>query len=69
MDPSVASIVVACIGTIGMLIGLSIKEFRSMAAKNSTEHGATLKKLDKVQDSIEKVGDRLNNHIDWHIKD
>lgn len=40
-----------------------------MAAKNSTEHGATLKKLDKVQDSIEKVGDRLNNHIDWHIKD
>lgn len=68
MDPAVASIVVAFIGTIGTLVGLSIKEFRSMGNKNSADHGAVMIKLNKVQDSVDKVGNRLDDHIDWHLK-
>lgn len=68
MDPAIASIIVASIGTIGTLVGLSVKEFRSMSNKNSADHGAVMIKLNKVQDSVDKVGDRLDDHIDWHLK-
>lgn len=68
MDPAIASIVVAVIGLIGTLAGLAIKEFKDMKVKNSADHGAVMIKLNKVQDSVEKVGERLDDHIDWHLK-
>ncbi len=68
MDPAIASIVVALIGLIGTILGLSIKEFKDMKNKNSADHGAVMLKLNKVQDSVDKVGDRLDDHIDWHLK-
>jgi hypothetical protein len=68
MDPAIASIVVAIIGLFGTIAGLAIKEFKDMKNKNSADHGAVMIKLNKVQDTVEKVGDRLNNHIDTHQK-
>lgn len=68
MDPAIASIVVALIGLFGTIVGLAIKEFKDMKNKNSADHGAVMIKLNKVQDTVEKVGDRLNNHIDTHQK-
>jgi hypothetical protein len=68
MDPATASIVVALIGLIGTILGLSIKEFKDMKNKNSADHGAVMLKLNKVQDSVDKVGERLDDHIDWHLK-
>lgn len=68
MDPAVASILVALIGAVSGLLGLAVKEFRSMKEKNDADHGAVMLKLNKVQKSVEKVGERLDDHIDWHLK-
>ena len=68
MDPAIASIIVALIGAISGLLGLAIKEFKSMKEKNDADHGAVMLKLNKVQKSVDKVGERLDDHIDWHLK-
>ena len=68
MDPAIASIIVAVIGVVGTVTGIAIKEFKDMKNKNSADHGAVMLKLNKVQDSVDKVGDRLDDHIDWHLK-
>jgi hypothetical protein len=68
VDPAVASILVALIGAVSGLLGLAVKEFRSMKEKNDADHGAVMLKLNKVQKSVEKVGERLDDHIDWHLK-
>lgn len=68
MDPALASIVVAIIGVFGSLAGLAIKEFKSMKKTNSEDHGQVMARLDKVQSSVDGVSERLNDHIDWHLK-
>ena len=68
MDPALASIIVALIGAASGLLGLAVKEFRSMKEKNNSDHGAVMLKLNKVQKSVDKVGERLDDHIDWHLK-
>jgi hypothetical protein len=68
VDPAFASIIVALIGAVSGLLGLAVKEFRSMKEKNDADHGAVMLKLNKVQKSVEKVGERLDDHIDWHLK-
>jgi hypothetical protein len=68
MDPAIASIVVAIIGVFGSLAGLAIKEFKSMKKTNSEDHGQVMARLDKVQTSVDGVSERLNDHIDWHLK-
>jgi hypothetical protein len=68
MDPAIASIIVAVIGVVGSLLGIAIKEFKNMKNQNSADHGAVMIKLNKVQNSVDKVGERLDDHIDWHLK-
>jgi hypothetical protein len=68
MDPALASIIVAVIGVFGTLAGIAIKEFKSMKKTNSADHGQVMARLDKVQDTVDGVSDRLNDHIDWHLK-
>ena len=68
MDPAIASIVVAIIGVFGTLAGISIKEFKAMKKTNSLDHGQVMQRLDKVQDTVDGVSYRLNDHIDWHLK-
>jgi hypothetical protein len=68
MDPALATIVVAVITTIGGLGGLAIKEFRGMRESNNRDHGAVMRKLDNVQTGVDKVAERLDDHIDWHLK-
>jgi hypothetical protein len=68
MDPAIASIVVAIIGLFGSIAVVAIKEFKDMKNTNSDDHAVVMLKLTKVQDIVEKVGDRLNQHIDTHQK-
>jgi hypothetical protein len=72
MSPELASIIVALIG----LLGIAIKEFRSMKKTNSRDHGAVMQKIGEVTQGlkdihhdVEKVADRLDSHIEWHLKD
>lgn len=67
MDPALASIIVALIGVFGSLAGIAIKEFKLMKQQNSNDHGAVVARLEKVQDSVDRVGERLDDHIDWHL--
>lgn len=68
MDPAIASIIVAVIGTVGSLVGIAIKEFRALRRENRADHGVVMLKLNKVQKSVDKVSDRLDDHIDWHLE-
>lgn len=68
MTDAWAVVAAAGITTLGGLIGLAIKEFRNMKIKNTEDHGAVMQKLEKVQDSVDGVSERLNDHIDWHLK-
>lgn len=67
MDPAIASIIVALIGAISGILGLAIKEFKDMRQRNEADHGAVMLKLNKVQKSVDRVGERLDDHIDWHL--
>lgn len=64
MDPALATIIVAVITTFGF----SIKEFKSMKKNNSLDHGQVMQRLDRVQDSVDHVAERLDDHVDWHLK-
>lgn len=68
MDPAVASIIVAFIGLIGTLGAVAIREFRELRKENRADHGAVMIKLNKVQKTVDKVSERLDDHIDWHLK-
>lgn len=70
MSAELASIIVALIG----LLGVAIREFRIMKKSNSRDHGAVMQKLGEVKQElkdihgdVEKVADRLDDHIDWHL--
>lgn len=64
MDPAIATIVVAVITTFGF----SIKEFKSMKKTNSLDHDHVVQRLERVQNSVDHVVERLDDHIDWHLK-
>lgn len=68
MDIGIATVIAAAITAFGGLVGLAIKEFRSMKKSNSEDHGQVMRRLDKVQDSVDHVAERLDDHIDWHLK-
>lgn len=72
MSPELASIIVALIG----LLGIAIREFRLMKKTNSKDHGAVMQKLGEVKQElkdihadVDKVADRLDSHIEWHLVD
>ena len=67
MDPAIASIIVAVIGTVGSLVGIAIKEFRALRRENRADHGVVMLKLNKVQKTVDRVSERLDDHIDWHL--
>lgn len=68
MDAGFATVIAAAVTTVGGLIGLAIKEFRAMKNANKRDHGQVMKRLDKVQHSVDHVAERLDDHIDWHLK-
>lgn len=68
MTDAWALVVAAGITTLGGLISLAIKEFKSMQRRNTSDHGAVMSKLDAVQEGVNNVSERLTDHIDWHLK-
>lgn len=75
MDIGTATVVSSIIGSVFGLIGLAVKEFRAMKKENKKDHGAVMQKLgemqyelDEVHSGIYRVAERLDDHIDWHLK-
>lgn len=69
MTAELATVIAASISAIGGLLGIAIHEFRDMKKKNDVDHGAVMLKLNKVQKGVERVAERLDDHMDWHLEE
>jgi hypothetical protein len=56
-------VVVALIG--GPMMWLLTKFDR----RNTEQHGANMSVLKSIEVKIDKIDDRLDGHIDWHLKE
>lgn len=68
MSEAWAIVIAAIVTSLGGLLGIAVHEFRQMKIRNSEDHGAVMGKLNDVQQGIKHVSDRLDDHIDWHLK-
>jgi hypothetical protein len=63
------AIVIAALVTGFTGIGASVlSSFKKMRQENRDDHGLVMQKLDSVKDGIESVSERLDSHIDWHLR-
>lgn len=35
--------------------------------RNTQQHGANMKVLERIESKVDKVDDRINGHIEWHL--
>jgi hypothetical protein len=35
--------------------------------RNTQQHGANMKVLERIEGKVDKVDDRINSHITWHL--
>jgi len=70
MDASVAAIIVALITTVGGIIVGFMQSFKKEAlsarVENRTDHAVVQAQLRMLHKSVDRVGDRLETHIDGH---
>lgn len=70
MDVGVAAIVVALITTVGGIIVGFMQSFKKEAlsarVENRTDHAVVQAQLRMLHKSVDRVGDRLELHIDEH---
>ena len=70
MDAGIASIWVACIGGSFSLLAIVLQRFRS---ENKKDHDTVMAMLrlmrraqDRTEDKVDKVSERLTDHIEKH---
>ena len=68
MNEATAIVVAAGITAFGGVSASAIAAFRKMRNENRADHGAVMQKLNDVGESIDSVSDRLDSHIEWHIR-
>ncbi len=68
MTEAWALIIAAAIPVLGTGVGFLIRELRSFRSENRQDHANVMNEMRKIKAGIDKVSDRLNNHIDWHMK-
>lgn len=54
----------AGVTTIGTVIVALIQRTRK---ENNRDHAENSHKLDRISQTVEKVAERLGDHIDWHM--
>lgn len=62
MGDWLAPVLVALIG--GPLMWLLHKFDR----RNTEQHGENLKVLNRIEQKVDKVDERMDNHIEWHFE-
>ena len=35
--------------------------------RNTEQHGANMKVLERIESKVDRVDERLSDHIDWHL--
>jgi len=66
MDTAIASIIVACIATVGSVLVAMIQKFRT---ENRKDHGAVMDALKDLHGDIKEVDEKIDGHIVWHLND
>lgn len=65
MDASIASLIgVVIAGIFSVLVSL-IQKTRK---ENKEDHNLVYESLQNLHEDVRSVGDKLDNHIDWHLK-
>lgn len=68
MNEAVAIVIAAVITAAGGIGAAAISAFKKMRKENRNDHGAVMAKLNNMGDALESVSDRLDSHIEWHIR-
>lgn len=68
MSDAWAIVIAALITAVGGIGATMLSSFKKMREENRSDHGQVMKKLDEVNDGLSSVSDRLDNHIDWHLR-
>jgi hypothetical protein len=62
--PTWAAILIAVVAPGGVIVTLLERTRR----ENNRDHAKNAAKLDRVIEVAEETRDRLNDHIDWHLR-
>lgn len=68
MDAGLATVLAASVTAVSGLLGASIKVFKDMHRENREDHGKVMNEILEVKQGVNTVSERLNDHIDWHLK-
>ncbi len=58
------AIIVALIAAVGGILAALVQKLR---VENKSDHGVVASLLRDLHDDVEKVEDKLDKHIDWHL--
>jgi hypothetical protein len=59
------TITVALIAAVGGILAALVQKSR---VENKNDHGIVASLLQDLHEDVAKVEDKLDNHIDWHLK-
>lgn len=62
MDASIVGVIIA--GVFSVLVAL-IQKARK---ENKEDHNMVYNSLQNLHEDVRSVGEKLDNHIDWHLK-
>ena len=65
MSDAWASIIVALIGVSGSVLLLFLSKLRK---ENRDDHDKVTTLLGMLHDDVKQVDEKIDNHIDWHLK-
>lgn len=65
MNDAWASIIVAIIGLLGSILMFVLTKLRK---ENKEDHNYVRNALENLHDDVKEVGNKIDNHIDWHLK-
>jgi hypothetical protein len=68
MNEAMAIVIAAGITAVGGIGAAAISSFKKLRDENRHDHGIVIGKLESMSDAIDGVSDRLDSHIEWHIK-
>lgn len=63
MDSGWATVIAAVVAGFASVGGILIR-FRK---ENRKDHGAVMGVLERIDNKIDRVGARVDSHIDWHL--
>jgi hypothetical protein len=52
---------------VAVITGPLVVLMRRFDKRNTEQHGANMRVLERIETKVDKLDDRLDGHIDWHV--